>query len=152
MTMFMLNGQRLPLDIPFTAGDTQYPANWLRIVSLEEKQAIGITEVEDPPFYDDRFYWGPNNPKDLDTLKATWTANVNQMAYSMLAQSDWMVTRKAEIGTDIPADWATYRAQVRIDCAANKALITEATDVDALVTVVGGLAWPENPNARLRNV
>jgi len=152
MTMFMLNGQRLPLDIPFTAGDTQYPANWLRISTLEEKQAIGITEVEDPPFYDDRFYWGPGNPKDLDGLKTLWTANVNQMAYSMLAQSDWMVTRKAETGTDIPADWATYRSQVRIDCTANKALITEAADVEALVAVATSLSWPSDPNAGQTNV
>lgn len=150
--MFMLNGQRLPLDIPFTAGDTQYPANWLRISSLEEKQAIGITEVEDPPFYDDRFYWGPGNPKDLDGLKTLWTTNVNQIAYTLLAQSDWMVTRKAETGTDIPANWATYRSQVRIDCAASRVLITEAVDVEALIAVVTALTWPMDPNAELRNV
>ena len=148
----MLNGQRLPLDIPFTAGDTQYPANWLRISSLEEKQAIGITEVEDPPFYDDRFYWGPGNPKDLDGLKTLWTTNVNQIAYTLLAQSDWMVTRKAETGTDIPANWATYRSQVRIDCAASRVLITEAVDVEALIAVVTALTWPMDPNAELRNV
>jgi hypothetical protein len=152
MTMFMLNGQRLPLDIPFTAGDTQYPANWLRISTLEEKQAIGITEVDDALTYDDRFYWGPGNPKDLDGLKTLWTANVNQMAYSMLAQSDWMVTRKAEIGTEIPADWATYRAQVRVDCAASRVLITDAVDVEALIAVVTALTWPMDPNAELRNV
>lgn len=150
--MFMLNGQRLPLDIPFIAGDTQYPANWLRIASLEDKQAIGITEVPDPEPYDDRFYWGPGNPKDLSTLKTDWTSRVNQIAYSMLAQSDWMVTRKIETGTDIPADWSAYRAQVRIDCAMNKDLITQAADVDALVAVVGGLVWPKDPNAELRNV
>ena len=143
MTMFILNGQRLPLDIPFTAGDTQYPANWLRIASLEEKQAIGITEVEDPPFYDDRFYWGPGNPKDLDGLKTLWISNVNQIAYTLLAQSDWMVTRKAETGTEIPADWATYRAQVRIDCAANETLISQAADIDSFVAAATSLVWHE---------
>jgi hypothetical protein len=152
MTMFMLNGQRLPLDTPFIVGDTQYPANWLRVTSLEEKQALGITEVPDPEPYDDRFYWGPGNPKDLDGLKTLWTANVNQMAYSMLAQSDWMVTRKAETGTEIPPDWATYRAQVRIDCAASRVLITDAVDVEALIAVVTALTWPIDPNAKLRNV
>ena len=146
MTMFMLNGQRLPLDIPFTAGDTQYPANWLRIASLEDKQAIGITEVPDPEPYDDRFYWGPGNPKDLNTLKTDWTSRVNQIAYSMLAQSDWMVTRKVETGTDVPADWAAYRAQVRVDCAASKVLITNAVDVEALISVVTALTWPNDPN------
>ncbi len=148
MTMFMLNGQPLQLDIPFIAGDTQYPANWLRIATLEEKQAIGITEEPDPVRYDDRFYWGPDNPKDLSGLKATWITNVNQIAYSMLAQSDWMVTRKAEIGVDIPDNWVAYRAQVRIDCALNKDLITQAADTEALVEVVMGLKWPTDPNLR----
>ena len=146
MTMFMLNGQPLPLDTPFIVDEIQYPANWLRLTTLEEKLAIGITEVAEAPVYDDRFYWGPGNPKDLDTLKTNWLGNVNQIAYSMLAQSDWMVTRKAETGTEIPADWAAYRAQVRIDCAMNKDLITQATDVEALVAVVMGLKWPTDPN------
>jgi hypothetical protein len=152
MTMFMLNGQPLALDTPFIADDVQYPANWLRLTTLEEKNAIGITEMADAPVYDDRFFWGPGNPKDLDTLKATWITNVNQIAYSMLAQSDWMVTRKAETGTDIPADWATYRAQVRADCVANKALITGAADIDAFVSVATGLSWPNDPNARVEEL
>ena len=150
--MFMLNGQPLALDTPFIAGDIQYPANWLRLTSLEEKQAIGITEVDDAPTYDDRFFWGPGNPKDLDGLKTLWTTNVNQTAYLMLAQSDWMVTRKAETGTEIPADWSAYRAQVRIDCAASRVLITNAVDVEALIAVVTALTWPMDPNAELRNV
>jgi hypothetical protein len=108
--------------------------------------------VEDPPFYDDRFYWGPGNPKDLDGLKTLWISNVNQIAYTLLAQSDWMVTRKAETGTEIPADWATYRAQVRVDCAASRVLITDAVDVEALIAVVTALTWPMDPNAELRNV
>ena len=150
--MLMLNGQPLALDTPFIADEIQYPANWLRLTSLEEKLAIGITEVPDEPVYDDRFYWGPDNPKDLAGLKTLWTSNVNQIAYSMLAQSDWMVTRKAETGTEIPADWATYRAQVRIDCAASRVLITNAVDVEALIAVVTALTWPMDPNAELRNV
>ena len=150
--MFILDGKPLPLDVPFETGGIKYPPNWLRLSTPEEKQAIGITEVEDPPFYDDRFYWGPGNPKDLDGLKTLWTTNVNQIAYTLLAQSDWMVTRKAETGTDIPANWATYRSQVRIDCAASRVLITEAVDVEALIAVVTALTWPMDPNAELRNV
>lgn len=145
----MLNGQPLALDTPFTVDDVQYPANWLRLTSLEEKAAIGITEVPDAPMYDDRFYWGPDNPKDLDTLKADWASRINQIAYTLLAPSDWMVTRKAEAGIEVPTDWAAYRSQVRIDCAANKVLITEAVDVDALVAVVNALTWPKNPNSRM---
>lgn len=47
--MFLLNGSPLPLDTPFRdAAGNSYPANWMRLTSLEEKQAIGITEVPDP--------------------------------------------------------------------------------------------------------
>jgi len=47
--MFLLNGSPLPLDTPFKdAEGNSYPANWLRLTSLAEKQAIGITEVPDP--------------------------------------------------------------------------------------------------------
>jgi hypothetical protein len=47
--MFLLNNVALPLDTPFRDADgNSYPANWLRLTSLEEKQAIGITEVPDP--------------------------------------------------------------------------------------------------------
>ena len=47
--MFLLNGQTLPLDTPFKdAAGNSYPANWLRLTTIHEKNAIGITEVPDP--------------------------------------------------------------------------------------------------------
>lgn len=64
--MFLLNGQPLQIDTPFQVDGTSYPANWLRLTTLEEKQAIGITEVADPVPYDDRFWWGVDNPKQLE--------------------------------------------------------------------------------------
>jgi len=45
----MLNGSPLPLDTPFKdANGNSYPANWLRLTTIHEKNAIGITEVPDP--------------------------------------------------------------------------------------------------------
>jgi hypothetical protein len=65
--MFLLNGNPLPLDTPFTIDGTSYPANWLRLTSIAEKNAVGITEVEDVAItYDSRFYWGVDNPKLLN--------------------------------------------------------------------------------------
>jgi hypothetical protein len=47
--MFLLNGVALPLDTPFRdAAGNSYPANWLRLTTIHEKNAIGITEVPDP--------------------------------------------------------------------------------------------------------
>ena len=65
--MFKHNNVTIPLDTPFTIDGTSYPANWLRLTSLEEKQAVGIEEVPDETTsYDDRFYWGADNPKLLN--------------------------------------------------------------------------------------
>jgi len=65
--MFKHNNVTIPLDTPFTIDGTSYPANWLRLTSLEEKNAVGITEVPDvTETYDSRFYWGVDNPKLLN--------------------------------------------------------------------------------------
>ena len=66
--MFILNGKPLSPDTAFTAGDIQYPSNWLRLASVEEREAIGITEEADPVRSDDRFYWNGDitNPKALE--------------------------------------------------------------------------------------
>lgn len=44
---FKLNGKTLPLDVPFTSNGYKFPANWLRLTTLEEKKAKGIEEVPD---------------------------------------------------------------------------------------------------------
>ena len=143
--MFLLNGTPLPLDTPFTANDIQYPANWLRLASPEERSAIGITEAPEPEYYDDRFYWGVGNPKDLTQLKAQWIDQTNTTAHAMLVTSDWMVVRKAETGTDIPLAWSTYRDAVRTYAGTVKSAIASCSDVDALVAVINTLAWPAQP-------
>lgn len=68
--MFMLDNKPLAVDTPFTHNEIQYPANWLRLSTAEERAAIGITEVPDAPAYDDRFYWAPGVPKALDDKPA----------------------------------------------------------------------------------
>ena len=42
--MYVLDGKRLRYDIPFTVGDVTYPANWLRLSTSEQREALGITE------------------------------------------------------------------------------------------------------------
>jgi hypothetical protein len=141
--MFLLNGQPLPLDIPFEIDGTGYPANWLRLTSIEEKNAVGITEVPDPQVtYDDRFYWGVDNPKDLGGLKTQWSAQVKDTANKLLAQTDWMVIRKVERNVEIPAATATYRAAVLAECTRLVAAITACADVPNLITTVTTQNWP----------
>jgi hypothetical protein len=145
--MFLLNGNPLPIDTPFEIDGTQYPANWLRLTSIEEKNAVGITEVADPEPYDDRFYWGHDNPKDLDVLKKQWTAQIKDTAGKLLAQTDWMVIRKIERSVDVPTDIATYRSAVVTEANRLETGIVGCADVPALISVVTTQTWPETNNA-----
>jgi hypothetical protein len=141
--MFLLNGQPLQLDIPFEIDGTSYPANWLRLTSIQEKNAVGITEVADPQVaYDDRFYWGVDIPMDLDVLKTRWKAQVKDTANKLLAQTDWMIIRKVERSVDIPVDTVTYRAAVIAECTRLTVAIIACTDVPSLATVVSTQNWP----------
>ncbi len=142
--MFMLNDKPLPLDTSFEIDGTQYPANWLRLTSLEEKNAVGITEVPDPEYYDDRFYWGHDNPKDLNVLKTTWVEQIKDTAGKLLAQTDWMVIRKVERDVAIPATIVAYRAAVVTETNRLEAAINECVDVPALIIVVSTQGWPVN--------
>jgi hypothetical protein len=142
--MFLLNGNPLPIDTPFEIEGTQYPSNWLRLTSIEEKNAVGITEVADPEHYDDRFYWGVDNPKDLTGLKTNWTAQVKDTTNKLLAATDWMYIRKMERNVDVPAVTVTYRAAVITECTRLIASIDAATDVPGLITTVTTQTWPES--------
>jgi len=75
-------------------------------------------------------------------LKSQWTAQVKQTAGSMLAQTDWMVVRKAERNVDIPATVVTKRAAIVAECDRLEAAIAACTTVEALIAVVGNQGWP----------
>ena len=65
--------------------------------------------------------------RDVDQLKISMKSKVKQIAASTLAQSDWMRIREEDGGATMPADWKTYRSDVR--AASN----TKETEIDALV-------------------
>ena len=156
--MLTLNGKTLQYDRAFTHDGISYPANWLRLTTLEEKQAIGIVEVPDQPQagWDQRFYWGVGNPKQLndeaildedgnDTgevqtgLKTLWKEKQNEIAASLLAPSDWRVVKASEV-TDYTVDteWLTYRAAVRTACNTRQTEIDNCADVPALKELLFG--------------
>jgi hypothetical protein len=177
--MFKHNNVSIPLDTPFTIDGTSYPSNWLRLTSLAEKQAVGITEVADvTTTYDDRFFWSADNPKLLNDreesdedgnpmyvkvlgvvdgkpamvdsterlvtkgLKSNWTAQVKDTANKLLAQTDWMVIRKAERNIDVPSNTTTYRVAVITECTRLVTAIESAADVSAFIAVVTTQNWP----------
>ena len=76
-------------------------------------------------------------------LKSQWTAQVKDTAGKMLAQTDWMIVRKAERNIDVPAAVATKRAAIVAECDRLETAITACTDVEALIAVVGNQNWGE---------
>ena len=138
MALF-LDGKQLSYDRAFTHDGIQYPKNWLRLTTLEEKQAIGITEVADESVaYDQKFYWGPDNPKDHTELKTQWIKETKNNAAKLLAETDWYVVRKSETSTAIPTDVATRRAAIRTLCNTKETAINATADTAALATYITG--------------
>jgi|TARA_B100000123_G_scaffold56315_1_gene39118 hypothetical protein len=166
---FKLNGKPLAVDVAFSHNDIQYPANWLRLSTAEEKTAIGITEVDDPKVYDSRFYWGNGTAKELDDKKETidgvevttlgvksiLKTQVKVTAGTLLAKYDWYVVRKTEKGTAIPSEISTYRDAVRTACDTIEKEIDACSDTAALVTLYDTkedgtpnmTQYPKDPNS-----
>ena len=147
--MLQLDGKTLQYDRAFTHNGISYPANWLRLTTLAEKQAIGIVEVADPVVgvWDQRFYWGVDNPKDLDDLKTLWKQKQSEIAGSLLAPSDWRVIKARETGGQVPIDWFNYRRDVRTACNTRQTEIDNCADVEVLKTLIDNptAPWPEEP-------
>jgi hypothetical protein len=76
-------------------------------------------------------------------LKSQWTAQVKDTAGKLLAQTDWVIVRKAERNIDVPAAVATKRAAIVAECDRLEAAIAACTDVEALIAVVGNQNWGE---------
>jgi hypothetical protein len=126
----------------------------------------GAIEVVDQEQKDQRFYWVvgtgievingiptrtyTNTPKELNDivetvggeevvkegLKTQWINIAKDTANKALAETDWYVIRKAERGTDIPAEVVEKRAAIIAQCTEKEAAINAATTVDELAQVI----------------
>jgi hypothetical protein len=166
---FKLNGNPLAVDVAFSHNDIQYPANWLRLSTAEEKTALGITEVADDPIFDSRFYLSSGSAKELDDktetvdgveyktlgVKSVLKADEKAIAGSLLAKYDWYVIRAAEESTPIPSPISTYRDGVRTACDTREKEIDACSDTAALVTLYSNkedgtpnmTQYPVDPNS-----
>ena len=162
--MYVHEGRKLRHDVPFTIGDVTYPANWLRLSSLEQRQELGITEEPDvvTPSYNQKFFWSANNPKVLEDtpvldregnateeiqtgLKTIWVKKQKDIAANILLLTDWYVTRKSETGAAIPDEVATFRSSIRAACEQREAEIEACSTTAELAALIeeGRLTdWP----------
>ena len=143
--MFQLNDGRVvdaSTSIEYPAGVLR-PPGWIASLSASEKADLGISDWT-PPAYT------PTKP-DLATAKKDAVAAVKRQANSSLAPSDWMVIRKAETGTPIPADWDAYRTDVRVVANEIEKSILAATSVEH-VEKAQTTEWPIDPETEQQHV
>ncbi len=84
-----------------------------------------------------------NTPVRLVTkgLKSTKIAEVNHTAGTILANTDWYVTRKTEREVDIPENVVTHRAAIVTEANRVETAIAEVTDVESLINVMENVKW-----------
>lgn len=136
--MFILNEKPISPDVAFEHEGIQYPANWIRLASPEERAAIGITEEPDPIPHDQRFYWDEGIPKDHAQLVEQWVGQVKQTAGTLLSQSDWYITRFAETGREAPQSVLKRRSEVRTLSNEKEAFLKATASTDELAAYVTG--------------
>ena len=137
----------------------KHPTNWSSW-SADEKAARGLVWNQDlqPVPFDNRFYWSAGNPKALDDvnavdedgnpvldedgvqvvtkgLKSNAIAQIKATAGGLLQQTDWMVTRKAETGTEVPSAVGDYRTAVRTASEAIETAIAGVTTLEAFMAL-----------------
>jgi len=136
----------------------KHPSNWNNW-SADEKAARGLVWEDDAPSFDNRFYWSAAVPKNIDDvnevdedgnplldedgvqvvtfgLKSNAKALVKTQAGGLLAPTDWMVIKAAEVADySVPADITTYRAAVRTASNTIEAAIDAAADLAAFMAL-----------------
>ena len=131
---YKLSDRTLALDVPWEHNDIQYPANWLRLSTAEDRAALGIIWEDASPTYNQKWYWGKDSddnliPKTYVDLKALWIAKTKATANSLLQPSDWRVVKAKERGSTMNADWKTWRQTIRTECGTMITAIEATADV-----------------------
>lgn len=136
---------------PIRADDRFY---WNGDVTMpkELEDRAEVDENGDPVYVQVLDNSDPANPVMVDTteqlvtpgLKTTWTKQVKHTAGTMLSQSDWYVTRKAERDVAIPTSIADTRNAIRVECDRLEAAIAAATNINEFIAVVNDQRWPQD--------
>ena len=131
---YKLGSRRLALDVAWEHNGVQYPANWLRLSTAQDRATLGIIWEDASPTYNQKWYWGKdadNNliPKTYTDLKALWIAKTKETANKLLQPSDWRVIKAKERGTTMNATWKTWRQTIRNECTTMVAAIEATGDV-----------------------
>jgi len=130
-------------DVYYWDGDINNPK------ALEDKEEVD--EDGNPLYVKVLDNTDPENPVMVDTderlvtkgLKSNMIAQVKHTAGTLLAQTDWYVTRKVERSVDIPTDVSSKRAAIVAESERLETAIAGATTVEALIEVMQSQNWGE---------
>jgi len=111
----------------YSVGDTYVTRNYVNTAKALED----VTETLE----------GQTEPITTKGLKSQYIAQFKQTANSMLAQTDWMVIRKAERSVAIPAETVAKRAAILAECDRLTAAVTAAQDMPSFITAVQSANW-----------
>jgi hypothetical protein len=153
--MFIYNNTPINIYNEFEGPDgTRYP----NLLDPTLRETLGVVEVPDPSYYDQRFYWDVNLPKDPEDtiytsedgqeyttkgLKSQWISTFKQTANQLLNNCDWTIIRKVERDIDVPEGIATYRQNVLLECDRLEQAIQACQTIEEFIQVVTTQNWPE---------
>ena len=146
------DGKTVSDDMAFTWDGIQYPSNWIKLSTQEDRDRIGLEgPLAPPPWYDERFYWGYDEdgkliPKDHAGLVAMYCGYVRANANAILRDTDWIIIREADNGK--PADPALkqWRQDIRLATGQKNAAIAATTDTAELAAYITGTEYPVWPS------
>ena len=130
-------------DVYYWDGDINNPK------ALEDKEEVD--ENGNPLYVKVLDNTDPENSVMVDSderlvtkgLKSTMIAQVKHTAGTLLAQTDWYVTRKVERNVDIPADVTAKRAAIVAESERLETAIAAVTSVEQLIEVMQSQNWGE---------
>ena len=138
----------------------KHPPEIFTLWSDNEREAISIFPViagtkKDEDYYtngDPSYTWNSGtkkvtesyspSAKDLDTVKATFTTQMKNIADSYIRGFGWLIERYVyDNSKAIPDAVKTYVAAIRSDCDKVCSAIGSASDVDAVASAVAAVSW-----------
>ena len=138
------------VDDPVRADDRYYwDGDINNPKALEDKEEVD--EDGNPLYVKVLDKTDPDNPVMVDSderlvtkgLKSNMIAQVKHTAGTLLAQTDWYVTRKVERNVDIPADVTAKRLAIVAESDRLETAIAAVTSVEQLIEVMQSQNWGE---------
>jgi len=112
MTMYMLDDKPIDPYAPFEHDDIVYPPGWLIAATPEEKAALGVTEVPDPPPINWRYYQFDGSPKPIEQVQDMLAAEIKTTAQAEIYRKypAWHQSNVVSRGVELATASVTGRA------------------------------------------